>query len=92
MGYRRDVPQLCVKLSTKGHRTIFRELLTTLNRMVADVWKKDVWDFQAKSGSSSSCSLLPSFPREKSQFKKYLGEHLEVPDIRGLLTEKVSRD
>ena len=30
-------------------------------RVVADVWEKDVWDFQAKSGSSGSCRLLPDF-------------------------------
>ena len=29
--------------------------------MVADVWKKDVWEFQAKSGSSGSCCLLLHF-------------------------------
>ena len=29
--------------------------------MVADVWKKDVWEFQARSGSSGSCSLFLHF-------------------------------
>ena len=29
--------------------------------MVADVWEKDVWDFQAKSGSSGSCCLFLHF-------------------------------
>ena len=32
--------------------------------MVADVWEKNVWEFQAKSGSSGSCQLFPSFPRK----------------------------
>ena len=30
-------------------------------RVVADVWEKDIWDFQAKSGSSGSCRLLLHF-------------------------------
>ena len=64
----------------------------TASRVVADVWEKDVWDFQAKSGNSS-CS---SFFNAKSQFKKCLGEHLEVPDIllpdiRGLLSQRRDR-
>ena len=29
--------------------------------MAADVWEKDVWEFQAKSGSSGSCRLLLHF-------------------------------
>ena len=31
-------------------------------RVAADVWEKDVWEFQAKSGSSGSCRLLLHFP------------------------------
>ena len=31
------------------------------NWVVADVWEKDVWDFQAKSGSSGSCRLFLRF-------------------------------
>ena len=38
--------------------------VSNLVRVVADVWEKDVWDFQAKSGSSGSCRLFLSFPRE----------------------------
>ena len=30
-------------------------------RKVADVWKKNVWEFQAKSGSSGSCRLFLHF-------------------------------
>ena len=37
-------------------------------RVVADVWEKDVWEFQAKSGSSGSCGLFFG----KSQYKKCL--------------------
>ena len=33
-------------------------------RVVADVWKKDVWEFQAKSGSSGSCRLFLHFLRK----------------------------
>ena len=33
----------------------------TKHRVVADVWEKDVWDFQAKSGSSGSCRLFLHF-------------------------------
>ena len=29
--------------------------------VVADVWEKDVWEFQAKSGSSGSCRLFLHF-------------------------------
>ena len=29
--------------------------------MVADVWEKDVWDFQGKSGTSGSCHLFLHF-------------------------------
>ena len=32
-----------------------------MSRVVADVWKKDVWEFQAKSGSSGVCCLLLHF-------------------------------
>ena len=31
------------------------------SRVVADVWEKAVWDFQAKSGSSGSCHLFLHF-------------------------------
>ena len=33
-------------------------------RVVADVWKKDVWEFQAKSGSWGSCRLFLHFLRK----------------------------
>ena len=48
--------------------------------MVVDVWEKDVWDFQAESGSSGSSPLFLHF-LGKPQFKNCLGERLEVPDI-----------
>ena len=35
-----------------------------LCRVVADVWKKDVWEFRAKSGSSGSCRLFLHFLRK----------------------------
>ena len=35
-----------------------------LFRVVADVWEKDVWEFQAKSGSSGSCRLFLHFLRK----------------------------
>ena len=38
------------------------------HQVVAEVWEKDVWDFQAKSGSSGSCRLFLHFLSEKSQF------------------------
>ena len=31
------------------------------SRVVADVWEKDVWEFQAKPGSSGSCRLFLHF-------------------------------
>ena len=34
----------------------------TFFKVAADVWEKDVWEIQAKSGSSGSS--FPSFPRE----------------------------
>ena len=33
----------------------------TISRVVADVWKKDVWEFQAWSGSSGPCRLFLHF-------------------------------
>ena len=38
-----------------------KEMLIVSIRKVADVWKKDVWEFQAKSGSSGSCRLFLHF-------------------------------
>ena len=34
------------------------------SQKAADVWEKDVWEFQAKSGSSGFCCFFPLFPRE----------------------------
>ena len=49
-------------LSTKfGKEIPSRNLRKIKNRTVADVWEKDVWEFQAKSGSSSSCRLFLHF-------------------------------
>ena len=58
-----------------------------LNRVDADEWEKDVWDFQAKSGSRLFLHFLG-----KSHFKICLGKRLEgpnifLPDIRGLLIQ-----
>ena len=43
-----------------------------MTRVVADVWEKDVWDFQDKSGSSGSCRL----------FLRFLGK-IAVPKMSG---------
>ena len=51
-----------------------------MSEEVADVWEKDVWDFQAKFGSSGSCPLLLRF-LGKIAVKKCLGTRLEVLDI-----------
>ena len=56
------------------------ELLQTYTLMVADVWEQDVWDFQAKSGSSGSCCLFLHF-LEKIAIQQMSGKRLEVPDI-----------
>ena len=59
-------------------------------RVVADVWKKDVWS--SRPGLGVQVLAVFSFISQgKSQFKKCLGNRLEVPDIllpdiRGLLT------
>ena len=50
----------------------------------------DVWEFQAKSGSSGYCHLFLRFLGKIAVQEKYLGKRLEVPDIllpdiRGLL-------
>ena len=34
------------------------------SQVVADVWEKDAWNFQAKSGSSGSCPLFLHFLRK----------------------------
>ena len=55
------------------------------SRLVTHVWEKDVWDFQAKSGTSGSCPLFFYF-LQKIAVHKSLGIHLEkkeknlVPD------------
>ena len=46
------------------------------NRVVADVWEKGVWDFQAKSGSSGSCRSFLHFLR-KIAVQKVSGKRLE---------------
>ena len=53
---------------------------STIFRVVADVWEKDVWVIQAKSGSSASCRLFLRF-LGKIAVQKMLGKRLEVPDI-----------
>ena len=50
-------------------------LKTLACRVVADVW-----DFQAKSGSSGSCPVCLHF-LEKIAVHKCLGKRLEVPDL-----------
>ena len=42
-------------------------------RVVADVWEKGVWDFQAKSGSSGSCGLSgeSTATPDSDTFEKY---------------------
>ena len=58
------------------------------NRVVADVWEKDIWDFQTKSESSGSCRLFLHFLGEiavqkiwenawKSQTSFYIRDHLK---------------
>ena len=59
-------------------------------RVVADVWKKGAWEFQAKSGSSGSCRLFLHFLGKIAVQEMSGRKHLEVPDIllpdiRGLL-------
>ena len=49
--------------------------------MLADVWKKDVWDFQAKPASSGSCCLFLHFLGTIAVQKVSGRTHLEVPDI-----------
>ena len=65
-------------------------------REVADVWEKDVWEFQAKSGSSGSCGLFLHFLGKSAVQEGCLGKRLEVPDvllpdIRGLLIHLVKK-
>ena len=45
----------------KGGRNPKPHALQSQNWVVADVWEKDVWEFQAKSGSSGSCRLFLHF-------------------------------
>ena len=47
-------------------------------RVVADVWEKDVWEFQAKSGSSGSCRLFLHF-RGKITVQEKSGKTLGSP-------------
>ena len=50
-------------------RTLSQRPMLISCRVVVDVWEKDVWDFQAKSGSSGSCPLRLSFPQENRSSK-----------------------
>ena len=56
------LPALCPNASgpamVKNESTIF---LLQMCQIAADVWEKDVWEFQAKSGSSGFCCLLLYF-------------------------------
>ena len=49
------------------------QLRATPIRVVADVWENDVWEFQAKSGSSGSCCFFLSFKKklEKKADRNY---------------------
>ena len=49
------------KFLTEARWMMYDFFLTDQDRVVADVWKKDVWEFQAKSGSSGSCRLFRHF-------------------------------
>ena len=64
-------------------------------RVVADVWEKDVWDFQAKSGSSGSFRFCPSFPGEnrtsKTSGSPRLAGVLRGNTIRGNTTRNSER-
>ena len=54
----------CTSILTTQHRFQSEDLrhkLTKGIRKVADVWEKDVWELQAKSGSSGSCRLFLHF-------------------------------
>ena len=52
-----------------------------MGRLDGDVWGKDVWDFQARSGSSGSCPLLLHHLLGKVAVLKKSGNHQEVPDL-----------
>ena len=62
--------------------------ISQTSRVVADVWEKDVWEFQAKSGSSDSCRLLLRFfgkmAVQKMSGKTPGSPDIRLPDIRGL--------
>ena len=51
-----NTPPICIAVLSVPLTSQEREI-----RVVMDVWKKDVWDFQAKSGSSGSCRLFLHF-------------------------------
>ena len=44
-----------------SHKIINLKPPRVLNKVAADVWEKDVWEIQAKSGSSGSCPLFLHF-------------------------------
>ena len=81
---RRVVEKLCTK------KVCIDCLAPREDRVVADVWDKDVWEFQAKSGSSGACRFFLYF-LGKIAVQEMSGKRLEFPrhpfspDIRGLL-------
>ena len=69
--------------------------LDVINRVVADVWEKDAWEFQAKSGSSGSCRLFLHC-LGKIAVQEMSGKtpgspvpDILLPDIRGLLNQRL---
>ena len=51
----------CPSCAKPIHRRISKSLYLGFDPVVADVWEKDVCEFQAKSGRSGSCHLLLHF-------------------------------
>ena len=85
-----EFPEVGATLEAQQRYFSYRAMLAILHAIgifppfywvVADVWEKDVWEYQAKSGSSGSCHF--SFISwGKSQFNKCLAKRLEVPDTQ----------
>ena len=63
--------------STAGSFGLSRPSAWGVFRVVADVWERDVWHFQAKSGRSGSCRLFLHF-LGKIAVQKMSGSTLEV--------------
>ena len=58
-------------------------------QLIADLWEKGVWNFEAKSGTSASCPLFLRFVRQSTVRNRRL-KKLPVPVLKGKRSQKLA--